>query len=73
MDFGNTLQSFAVLQRNNENVSAHKFAGSAKSCGDLLLTVKNADGMILEGFDKVFAAARSAALSTVCRWADHRR
>ena len=57
MDLGNTLQSFAVLQRNNENVSAHNFVGRAKNCGDLLLTVKNADGMILEGFDKVLAGS----------------
>ena len=60
MDLGNTLQSFAVLQRNRENVSAHAFIGIANCSGEVLLTVRKND-RIISGFDKVVvgSAARN--------------
>ena len=58
MDLGNTLQSFAVLQRNKSGVSEHPFSGICSGSGEVLMTVKNADG-ILPGFNKV--AVGSAA------------
>ena len=54
MDLGNTLQSFAVLQRTNENVSNHPFTGSARHDGEVLLTIENSDG-IVNAFDKIIA------------------
>ena len=56
MDLGNTLQSFAVLQRNKADVSEHPFSGTCSASGDLLLTVKNSGG-ILPGFNKVAAGS----------------
>ncbi len=55
MELGNTLQNFAVLQRNSVNVSEHPFYGGSKNNGDVLMTVKNADGAIVNGLEKVAA------------------
>ena len=52
MDLGNTLQSFAVLQRNNNDVSEHPFSGTCAGRGDVQMTVKSLSG-ILPGFNKV--------------------
>ena len=53
MDLGNTLQNFAVLQRNDKNISEHPFAGSAQACGEVLLTVKDAGNLIVNGLNKI--------------------
>ncbi len=56
MDLGNTLQDFSVFQRNADDVSEHPFAGTSKHNGDVLLTVRNVDG-IVNSLNKVVAGS----------------
>ena len=49
MEFGWTLLSHAVLQRNKDQVSDHCFSGKANGSGRLILRVRR-DGQIVPGF-----------------------
>ena len=50
MDLGNTLQSFAVLQRNKSDVSEHPFSGICSGSGDVLTGILL--GLLAQGYSR---------------------
>ncbi|MDR3708880.1 MAG: sialate O-acetylesterase [Capsulimonadaceae bacterium] len=52
MNIHSGLQDHMVLQRTQANVSAAAFAGSSSAKGNVLATVRDDDGEIVQGFDR---------------------